>query len=169
MAVLTGVCAQVCARICSAHHLDSEYPDPSAPAGSDRVSRYGPREPNWSSERKVNQKQHTPFRIPTELAKRMLGGVTSSDDREKSMRARVLLRLGSKLARFMLKLTGQATDIQSDADETGSGSIPTIVNNMSYSAAKLVSGSISLENRKKEDKQRAPPEADLEVFEEKHR
>jgi hypothetical protein len=88
-------------------------------------------------ERKFNQKQHTPLRTPTELVKRMLGGEANSDDREKSMRARVLFRLGSKLVRFMLKLTGQATDNQSGADETEAGS-PTVMDDMRYSAAKLV-------------------------------
>ena len=101
--------------------------------------------------------------------KRMLGGEASSDDREKSMRARVLLKLGSKLARFMLKLTGQATDNQSGTDEIEAGSILTVVDNMGYSAAKLVPGSISLENGKKEDEECAPPEGDLEGLEEKRR
>jgi hypothetical protein len=100
--------------------------------------------------------------------KKILGGEASSDDREKSMRTRVLLRLGSKLARFMLKLTGQATYDQSGADETEASSMPTVVDNMRYSAAKLVPG-ISPEDGKKEDEERAPPEGNLEVLEEKRR
>ena len=90
------------------------------------------------SERNICQKQYTPLRTPTELVKRMLGGEANSDDREKSMRARILFRLGSKLVRFMLKLTGHATDNQSGAGETETGSIPTIVDDMRYSATKLV-------------------------------